>query len=60
MDGELPLIDAEGLSAAQLHGTACVSCSKALPRPEVACGKTRAQDVLYRCRDCVAVLEVLA
>ena len=61
MDGELPLIDAAGLSAGQLDGTACVSCSKVSPPPEVACGRTvPGRQVLRRCADCVVVLEALA
>lgn len=57
MDGKLPLIDATGLSPAQRHGAACVSCSKAWPRPEVACGRTGAGEILYRCGECELVIE---
>jgi hypothetical protein len=60
MDGELPLIDAAGLSAGQLDGTACVRCSKVWPAPEVPCGRTSTGQVLYRCADCVVVLDALA
>ena len=57
--GDLPLIEATGLTRAQRLGRACVSCHKRFPRPTVAVGQTGAGDLLYRCPDCVVVLEPL-
>jgi hypothetical protein len=55
--GDLPLIDATGLSRAQRLGRACVSCQKRFPRPTIPVGRTGAGDLLYRCPECVVVLE---
>jgi len=55
--GDLPLIDATGLTWAQRLGRACVSCHKRFPRPTVAVGRTGASEVLYRCPECTVVLE---
>lgn len=55
--GDLPLIDATGLTRAQRLGRACVSCHKRFPRPTVAVGLTGAGEHLYRCPECIVVLE---
>jgi hypothetical protein len=55
--GDLQLIDATGLTRAQRLGRACVSCHKRFPRPAVAAGRTGAGELLYRCPECVVVLE---
>jgi hypothetical protein len=57
MDGDLPLIDPAGLSAAQLSGHACLSCGKRWPRPVVPAGRTEDGEVLQRCEECVVMLE---
>jgi hypothetical protein len=54
---DLPLIDATGLTRAQRLGRACVSCHKRFPKPTVAVGQTGAGDHLYRCAECLVVLE---
>jgi hypothetical protein len=53
----LPLIDAVGLTQAQLEGGACVSCQKQLPRPTVPVGRLVTGGVLYRCLECRVSLE---
>jgi hypothetical protein len=55
--GDLPLIDATGLTRAQRLGRACVSCRKRVPSPTVAVGQTGTGEVVYRCPDCMVVLE---
>jgi hypothetical protein len=55
--GDLPLIDATGLTRAQRLGRACVSCRKRFPRPTVAVGLTGTGDLLYRCPECLVVLD---
>jgi hypothetical protein len=55
--GELPLIDATGLTRAQRAGRECVSCRKRFPRPTVPIGKVASGDMLYRCPECTIVLE---
>jgi hypothetical protein len=55
--GDLRLIDATGLTRAQRLGRACVSCHKRFPRPTVAVGLTGAGELLYRCPECIVVLE---
>ena len=55
--GDLPLIDATGLTRAQRLGHACVSCRKRFPRPTVTVGQTGAGELLYRCPECIVVLE---
>jgi hypothetical protein len=55
--GDLPLIDATGLTRAQRLGRACVSCHKRFPSPTVAVGQTGAGELLYRCPECIVVLE---
>lgn len=59
LDGmsDLPLIDAAGLNRAQRLGRACVSCQKRVPRPTVVVGQTGAGETLYRCPECMVVLE---
>lgn len=55
--GDLPLIDATGLTRAQRAGRECVSCRKRLPRPTVPVGRIATGEVLYRCPECAVVLE---
>jgi hypothetical protein len=54
--GDLPLIDAAGLTRAQRDGHACVSCRKRWPRPTIPVGRTGTGAVLYRCPDCLITL----
>jgi hypothetical protein len=54
---DLPLIDATGLTQAQRLGRACVSCRKRFPRPTIAVGQTGMGERLYRCPECIVVLE---
>jgi hypothetical protein len=53
----LPLIDATGLTKAQRIGRSCVSCRKRFPRPTIAVGVTEAGEFLYRCPECIVILE---
>jgi hypothetical protein len=55
--GELPLIDATGLTKAQRAGHGCVTCRKRFPRPTVPVGRVATGEVLYRCPECAVVLE---
>ena len=57
--GDLPLIDATGLTHAQCLGRECVSCRKRFPRPSVPVGQLDTGEILYRCPECQVVLEVL-
>jgi hypothetical protein len=57
--GDLPLIDATGLTRAQRAGSACVSCQKRFPKPTVVVGQIEPGKLLYRCPECVVVLEPL-
>jgi len=54
---DLPLIETTGLTRAQRQGRACVSCHKRFPRPTVAVGLTEAGELLYRCPECIVILE---
>jgi hypothetical protein len=54
---DLPVIDATSLTRAQRLGRACVSCQKRFPRPTVPVGRTGEGELLYRCPECVVVLE---
>jgi len=54
---DLPLIEATGLTRAQRLGRACVSCRKRFPRPTVVVGLTGAGELLYRCPECIVILE---
>jgi hypothetical protein len=51
----LPLITADGLTAAQRKGNSCASCRKKFPRPSVPAGITPAGEILMTCRECVIV-----
>ena len=55
--GDLPLIDATGLTQAQREGRACVSCHKRFPKPTVPVGRLVTCEVLYRCPECLVELE---
>jgi hypothetical protein len=52
----LPLITADGLTAAQRKGNSCASCRKKFPRPSVPAGITPAGEILKTCQECVIVL----
>ena len=52
-----PLLDAAGLTAAQRAGEACVSCHKKWPRPSVPAAHLADGRVLYRCDDCILLIQ---
>lgn len=52
----LPLIAADGLTAAQRKGNSCASCRKKFPHPSVPAGITAAGEILMTCQECVVVL----
>ncbi|MEU8340245.1 hypothetical protein SAMN05443665_1003102 [Actinomadura meyerae] len=47
-----PVIDPEGLTAAQLLGDACVVCRKKWPRPRVRVGRLPDSTGVFACDDC--------
>ncbi|MDX6431594.1 MAG: hypothetical protein QOE54_3960 [Streptosporangiaceae bacterium] len=55
-DREL-VIDPEGLSRAQLAGTACVVCHKRWPAPSVRVGRLPSGEGVKACWECAATVK---